>query len=77
MVWIKALNVSCESLLGKADHEALAKHYEDTAKGLQQKVDDSKKTLQEYETHAVYYGRQAQDLQSHIKTESFITICLG
>lgn len=51
----------------KADHEALVKHYEDAAKGLQQKADENKKMLDEYQTHAAYYGRQAQDLQSHTK----------
>lgn len=51
----------------KADHEALVKHYQDAAKGLQQKADENKKMLQEYETHAANYGRQAQDLQSHTK----------
>ena len=49
----------------RADHEALIKHYEDAAKEMQAKADERKKMLNEYESHAAYYGKQAQDLQSH------------
>ena len=49
----------------RADHEALVKHYEDAAKEMQSKANERKKTLEEYESHAAYYGKRAQDLQSH------------
>ena len=52
----------------RADHEALARHYEDTARELQAKVNERKKLLGEYEAHAAYYGRQALDLQSHTRS---------
>lgn len=52
----------------KADHEALAQHYEETAKEMQLKVDEHKKLLHKYETHAYLYGKQAESLKGHCKT---------
>ncbi|MGZ8144460.1 MAG: hypothetical protein ACXWTG_09895 [Methylosarcina sp.] len=49
----------------KADHEALAEHYEAAAKEMQAKVDEHKKLLSQYESKSYYYGRQAQDLKTH------------
>ena len=49
----------------KADHEALAKHYDDEAEVMQLKVDEHKKLLSQYESKAYLYGRQAQDLKTH------------
>ncbi|MGZ8097072.1 MAG: hypothetical protein ACXWUD_12605 [Methylosarcina sp.] len=49
----------------KADHEALAEHYEEAAKEMQLKVDEHKKLLSQYESKSYYYGRQAQDLKTH------------
>lgn len=48
-----------------ADHEALAKHYEDTAKSMQAKAQQQKKMLEEYEAHGYHYGREAEDLKAH------------
>ncbi len=48
-----------------ADHNALAKHYEDAAKRMQEKANAQKNQLAEYETHGYYYGRQAEDLKEH------------
>lgn len=56
----------------KADHEALAQHYEDTAKEMQLKVDEHKTLLSKYESHAYLYGRQAEDLKAHCR--NLITI---
>lgn len=50
-----------------ADHEALAKHYEDTAKQMQVKVLEHKKMLERYQDNAAAYGRQAADLESHCR----------
>jgi hypothetical protein len=47
------------------DHEALAKHYEDTAKEMQAKVDEHKKLLAQYEAKSYLYGRQAQAFKNH------------
>jgi len=48
-----------------ADHEALARHYEDAAKSMQAKADQQKKMLAEYQAHGYYYGRQTEDLIEH------------
>jgi len=49
----------------KADHEALAKHYEKAAEDMQLKADEHKKLLRHYESKSYKYGRQAQDFQAH------------
>ncbi len=48
-----------------ADHEALAKHYEDTAQRMQEKMQKQKKMLEQYEAESYHYGRQAEDLKAH------------
>ncbi|MDO9168008.1 MAG: hypothetical protein Q7U18_02775 [Methylobacter sp.] len=49
----------------KADHEALAQHYEEAAKEMQLKVDEHKKLLSQYESKSYRYGRQAENLKEH------------
>ncbi len=49
----------------KTDHEALAKHYEEAADEMQVKVDEHKKLLNQYESKAYLYGRQAEDFKAH------------
>jgi endonuclease III len=49
----------------KADHEALAKHYEEAAKDMQLKVDEHKKLLSQYQSKGYLYGKQAEDLKAH------------
>ncbi|MDD4906776.1 MAG: hypothetical protein PHD39_11545 [Methylobacter tundripaludum] len=49
----------------KADHEALAEHYEEAAKEMQLKVDEHKKLLSQYESKSYLYGRQAQSFKDH------------
>lgn len=51
----------------KADHEALAEHYEAAAKDMQLKVDEHKKLLSKYESHAYLYGKQAENLKAHCR----------
>lgn len=48
-----------------ADHEALAKHYDEAAAEMQLKVDEHKKLLSQYESQSYLYGRQAEDLKAH------------
>lgn len=48
-----------------ADHDKLAKQYQNTAKEMLTKVEEQKKLLQHYEEKSYLYGRQAQDKQSH------------
>ena len=49
----------------KADHEALAKHYDVEANEMQLKVDEHKKLLSQYESKSYLYGRQAQSFKDH------------
>jgi hypothetical protein len=49
----------------KADHEALAKHYEEAAAEMQLKVDEHKKLLAQYGAKSYLYGRQAEDFKTH------------
>ena len=49
----------------KADHEALAKHYDEEANEMQLKVDEHKKLLDQYKSKAYLYGRQAQSFKDH------------
>ena len=48
-----------------SDHENLAKHYQDSAKEMQAKVDEHKKLLAQYEVNKGLYGKQASTLISH------------
>jgi len=49
----------------KADHKAIAEHYEETANEMQLKVDEHKKLLDQYQSKSYLYGRQAEDLKAH------------
>ena len=49
----------------KADHEALAQHYEEVAKEMQSKVEEHKKLFSQYESKCYLYGRQAHDFKTH------------
>lgn len=42
----------------KADHEALAQHYEDVAQEMQKKVEEHKEILNQYERAPWQFGRQ-------------------
>ena len=50
-----------------ADHEALAKYYEEVAKEKQLKVEEQQKLLEKYETNAHLYGKLGIRLQEHSK----------
>lgn len=50
-----------------ADHEALAKHYDEVAKAMQLKSEKYEKMLEKYETNAHLYGRLGEPLQEHSK----------
>lgn len=49
-------------------HEALVKHYEETAKEMQAKVEEHKKLLSQYEAKSYLYGRRAEDFKAHCQT---------
>ena len=54
-----------QSAKTRADHEALAQHYDDAAKEMQAKADEHKKLLAHYQANKGLYGKQAQPLISH------------
>lgn len=51
----------------RCDHEALIKHYEETARELQSKVKEHKKMLESYGSVTFNYGKEGLALQSHAK----------
>jgi Skp family chaperone for outer membrane proteins len=59
------MDLAVQNAETKADHEALAKHYEETAQEMQAKVDRQKKLLSQYESKSYLYGRQAEDIKEH------------
>jgi len=54
-----------QSAKTRADHEALAQHYDDAAKEMQAKAAEHKKMVAQYEANKSLYGKQAQSLISH------------
>ncbi|WP_036250020.1 hypothetical protein [Methylobacter sp. BBA5.1] len=61
------MSVAVRNAGTKADHEALAEHYEEAAKEMQLKADEHKRLLSQYESKSYIYGRRALDLQSHCR----------
>lgn len=59
------MSQAVQSASSKADHEALAKHYEEAAKEMQVKVEEHKKLLSQYQSKSYLYGRQAEDFKAH------------
>jgi len=54
-----------QSAKSRADHEVLAKHYEDAAKAMQAKADEHKKLLAQYEAARGLDSRRVHDLIIH------------
>jgi len=59
------MSQAVQSASSKADHEALAQHYEEAAKDMQAKVEEHKKLLSQYQSKSYLYGRQAEDFKAH------------
>ncbi len=49
------------------DHAALANYYEGLATEVSAKLETNQQKLNDYEVHPYYYGRQGQDLSSHLQ----------
>lgn len=47
-----------------ANHEAVAKFYDEAAKEMQAKVQEHKKMYEQYQAESQYYGRQGLDMAS-------------
>lgn len=48
-----------------SDHNNLVNHYDNLAKEMMAKAEEKKESLEEYDDHSHYYGRQGQDFRSH------------
>jgi hypothetical protein len=48
-----------------SDHNNLANYYDKLAEEMAVKAEEKKESLEEYEDHSYYYGRQGQDFKSH------------
>jgi hypothetical protein len=59
------MSQALQSASTKADHEALAEHYEGAAAEMQVKVDEHKKLLAQYVAKSYLYGRQAEAFKAH------------
>lgn len=59
------MSAAVQSAKTRADHEALAAHYEQAAQEAVSKIDEHKKLLEQYKTRGYLYGKQALNLQSH------------
>lgn len=59
------MNLAVQNAASKADHKALAQHYEEVAQEMQLKVEEHKKLLSQYQSKSYLYGRQAEDFKSH------------
>lgn len=55
------------SSINPNDHVALANYYEGLAKEVSAKLETNQQKLNDYEDHPYYYGRQGQDLRSHLQ----------
>ncbi len=56
---------AAENASTPADHDSLARQYENTAEKLLAKAKEKKQLLQHYEEKSYLYGRQSLDKQSH------------
>ena len=59
------MSQAVQNAKSKADHEALAKHYEEAANEMQLKVEEHKKLLSQYQSKSYLYGKQAQSFKDH------------
>jgi hypothetical protein len=59
------IRAAAQSAATPSEHEAVAKHYDKVAVQAQAKVKEQKELLEQYQNKSYFYGRQAQDLQSH------------
>lgn len=56
---------AAQNTRSNVDHDNLAKHYENTAKEMQVKVEEQKKLMQHYEDKSYLYGTNGQTFQAH------------
>ncbi len=61
------MRLAVQNAVSKADHEALAQHYEKAAQEMQLKVDEHKKLLSQYQSTGYLYGRPPDDFVEYFK----------
>lgn len=59
------MTVALQNANSKADHEALAIHYDEAAAEMQAKVDEHTKLLAQYTAKSYLYGKQVEELKVH------------
>jgi RecB family exonuclease len=59
------MSTAAQGAKTKADHEALAEHYEEAAKDAEAKAAEQQKMLDQYKAHSYLYGKQTYSLQEH------------
>jgi len=59
------MDLAVQNAETRADHEALAKHYDEAAKDMQEKAREHQELLNHYQAKSYKYGRQAQDFKAH------------
>ncbi|WP_297324914.1 hypothetical protein [Nitrosomonas sp.] len=57
--------ISAQNAKTYSDHDNLANYYDNLAKEMIAKAEEKKESLEEYDDHSYYYGRQGQDFKSH------------
>lgn len=63
--YVFSVSVLAETDIPNGSHEALAVYHETLVKEAEVKLAEHKQSLEDYEAHSYYYGRQGQDFQSH------------
>lgn len=59
------MTAAVQSAKSKADHEALAAHYEAAAQDMRARFQEHQRLLSEYKSAPWLYGRQSQSFQTH------------
>jgi len=59
------MTAAIQSAKTRADHEALAAHYEQAARDAEAQVEEHKKLLEQYTAKSYLYGKQAATLKEH------------
>ena len=58
------IDAAVKSAKTRSDHEAVARYYEDAAKEARAKAEEQQTLLEEYDSKAYLYGRNAEDMKA-------------
>lgn len=59
------IDAAIRNAVTRADHEAVARYYDDAATQMQAKLQEQKELLEHYEDKSYLYARRAPDMQAH------------